>query len=94
MPACSLPGEFRVAAAAADGAKAVEAVYIRPFVSHLIYAWEANTVREATPPLLRFFVRLASTLIPSLIIEGLIFTPGAGHLGHRGGCFCVPDSRA
>lgn len=68
-----LPGEFRVAAATADEAKAVSEVYTRPFVSHLIYDWESNTVQEATPPLLRFFARLASTLIPTLVIEGLIF---------------------
>lgn len=68
-----LPSEFRVAAATADEAKAVPEVYTRPFVSHLVYDWEANTVQEATPPLLRFFVRLAATLIPTLIVEGLIF---------------------
>lgn len=68
-----LPDAFRVAAATAGEARAVEEVYTRPFVSHIVYDWEANTVREATPPLLRFFVRLASTLLPTLVIEGVIF---------------------
>ncbi|MBD5133940.1 MAG: hypothetical protein HDT38_05660 [Clostridiales bacterium] len=68
-----LPETFRVAAATADEAKVAESAYTRQFVSHIVYDWEANTVRDATPPVLRFFVRLASTLIPTLMIEGLVF---------------------
>lgn len=68
-----VPVAFRVAAATADEARAVEEIYTRPFVCHIVYDWEANTVQEATPPLLRFFVRLASTLLPTLVIEGVIF---------------------
>lgn len=68
-----LPETFRVAAATADQAKAAEAPYTRDFVSNIIYDWEANTVREATPPPLRFLARLAATLIPTLLIEGVLF---------------------
>ena len=68
-----LPETFRVAAATADQAQAVEIPYTRDFVGNIVYDWEANTVQEATPPLLRFFVRLASTLLPTLVIEGVIF---------------------
>lgn len=68
-----LPERFWLAAATADEAKAVDTVYTRQFTSHIVYDWQANTVREATPPTARFFIRLASTLIPTLIIEGILF---------------------
>lgn len=68
-----VPVAFRVAAATADEARAVEEIYTRPFVCHIVYDWEANTVQEATPPLLRFLARLAATLIPTLVIEGILF---------------------
>lgn len=68
-----LPETFRVAAATADEARAVEVPYTREFVGNIVYDWQANTVREATPAPLRFLARLAATLIPTLIIEGLIF---------------------
>ena len=42
-------------------------------MGNIVYDWQANTVREATPAPLRFLARLAATLIPTLIIEGLIF---------------------
>lgn len=65
---------FRIAAATSESAQAVQAPYVpdETFIN-LIYDWETNTVREATPSPLRFLARLASTLIPTLIIEGLIF---------------------
>ena len=68
-----LPESFRVAAATADEAKAAEVSYTRDFVDNIVYDWQANTVREATPPPLRFLVRLAATLIPTLLIEGALF---------------------
>lgn len=68
-----LPETFRVAAATADEARAVDAPYTRDYFAHIIYDWESNTVRSATPSPLRFLARLASTLIPTLIVEGLIF---------------------
>lgn len=68
-----LPETFRVAAATADHAQAVEIPYTRDFVGNIVYDWQTNTVREATPAPLRFFARLAATLIPTLVIEGVIF---------------------
>lgn len=68
-----LPDTFRIAAAAADAAQATEVPYTREFFSNIVYDWESNTVHEATPSPLRFLARLASTLIPTLVIEGLIF---------------------
>lgn len=68
-----LPETFRVAAATADGAKAADGPYTRQFVSHIVYDWQANTVRDATPAAARFFIRLAATLLPTLIVEGVIF---------------------
>ena len=68
-----LPEIFRIAAATADEARAVEAPYTRDFVGNIVYDWQANTVRDATPAPLRFFARLAATLIPTLVIEGVIF---------------------
>ena len=68
-----LPETFRIAAATADEARAVEAPYTRDFVGNIVYDWQANTVRDATPAPLRFFARLAATLIPTLVIEGVIF---------------------
>lgn len=64
---------FRVAAATADEAKAIETPYTREFFAHIIYDWETNTVRDATPSPLRFLARLASTLIPTLVVEGVVF---------------------
>ena len=65
---------FRVAVATKDNAQAAETPYTpgSTFVN-IVYDWETNTVRETTPPPLRFLARLASTLIPTLIIEGLVF---------------------
>lgn len=68
-----LPETFRVAAARLDEARAVEAPYTREFVGNIVYDWQTNTVREATPAPLRFFARLAATLIPTLVIEGILF---------------------
>lgn len=68
-----LPDTFRVAAATADKAQAAEVPYTRDFVGNIVYDWATNTVRDATPPPLRFLARLAATLIPTLFIEGAVF---------------------
>lgn len=68
-----LPKTFRVAAATADQAQAAETSYTRNYFSNIVYDWQTNTVREATPAPLRFLARLSSTLVPTLIIEGLVF---------------------
>lgn len=67
-----LPETFRVAVATADAAQAAEAPYTREFFSNIVYDWETNTVREATPSPLRFLIRLAATLVPTLMIEGIL----------------------
>lgn len=65
---------FRIAVANAENAQATQTPYVpdETFIN-LVYDWETNTVRDATPSLLRFLARLSSTLVPTLIIEGLIF---------------------
>lgn len=68
-----LPETFRVAAATADEARAAEIPYTRAYFANIVYNWQANTVREATPQPLRFLARLAATLAPTLVIEGIIF---------------------
>lgn len=68
-----LPETFRVAVATADEAKAAEVPYTREFVGNIVYDYETNTVRDATPAPLRFLARLTATLIPTLFVEGVIF---------------------
>lgn len=65
---------FRIAVANAESAQATQEPYVpnETFIN-LVYDWQTNTVSEATPSPLRFLARLASTLVPTLIIEGLIF---------------------
>lgn len=65
---------FRIAVANAESAQATQTPYVpdETFIN-LVYDWETNTVREATPSPLRFLARLASTLVPTLIIERLVF---------------------
>lgn len=67
-----VPETFRVAAATADEAQAAETPYTRDYFANIVYDWETNTVREATPTSLRFAVRLLTTLVPTLIIEGIL----------------------
>lgn len=67
-----LPDTFRVAVATADETRAAETPYTREYFSNIVYDWETNTMREATPAPLRFAVRLLTTLVPTLIIEGIL----------------------
>lgn len=67
-----LPGEFKLAAATAEEAKTTDLFTRDRFVSHLIYDWPANTLTYATPSPLFWAAQLLSTLIPTLIIEGLL----------------------
>ena len=67
-----LPEAFRVAAATAESAQASETVYTRRYVDTIIYDCESNTVRPATPYPLYFTVQLLATLIPTLLLEGLV----------------------
>lgn len=67
-----LPGTFRIAAATADMAQATEKSYTRSFIDEVVYDWESNTVRAVTPKPVRFVAEVLVTLIPTLLIEGLI----------------------
>lgn len=67
-----LPETFRIAAATAEGAQATELTYTRRFTDNIIYDWQLNTVRAVTPYPLYFAAQLFSTLMPTLLIEGVV----------------------
>ena len=68
-----LPGKFKLAAATADDVKTTELFARERFYTNAVYDWTANTLTYATPTPLLWAAHLASTLIPTLIIEGLVF---------------------
>ena len=68
-----LPQTFRLAAATAGGAQATEESYTRTrFHTNLVYDWSSNTLSELTPTPVYYLAQLASTLIPTLILEGIV----------------------
>jgi len=67
-----LPETFRVAFATAEGAQVSETVYTRRFSDNIIYDLESNTVYAATPYPLFFALQLLTTLVPTLLIEGVL----------------------
>lgn len=68
-----LPRTFRLAAATAEDAKAMDEPFTRTrFYTNVVYDWAANTLTYATPAPLLWAAHFASTLIPTLIIEGLV----------------------
>ena len=68
-----LPDTFRIAVSAAEGAKATEESFTRTvFYTHLTYDWASNTITRATTPVGFYTVQFASTLVPTLIVEGLL----------------------
>lgn len=68
-----LPDTFRLAVATSEGAQAVEQPYTRQlFHTVLVYDWATNTAQAVTPSLLFYLAQLCSTLVPTLVIEGLI----------------------
>ena len=68
-----LPDTFRLAVATSQGAQAVEQPYTRNrFHTVLVYDWSTNTLTERTPAALYYLIQLSSTLVPTLIIEGLV----------------------
>lgn len=67
-----LPGTFRVAAATAQGAQAAAQPYTRRFTDSIVYDWAANTVRPVLPTPVYFLRQLLITLLPTLLVEGLI----------------------
>lgn len=68
-----LPTTFRLAAATASSAQATAEAYTRTrFHTNLVYDWQANTLRAVTPTPVFFLAQLAATLVPTLILEGLV----------------------
>lgn len=67
-----VPGTFRVAVATANAAQAAQTPYTRDYFANIVYDWETNTVHDATPQPLRFLARLAATLVPTLVVEGIL----------------------
>ena len=67
-----LPSGFKLAAATADQVKTTELFVWERFYINAVYDWAANTLTYATPTPLFWAAHLASTLIPTLIIEGLV----------------------
>ena len=68
-----LPRTFRLAAATAGEARAMSEPFTRTrFYTSVVYDWAANTLTYAVPTPLLWAAHLASTLIPTLVIEGLV----------------------
>lgn len=67
-----LPGEFKLAAATADEVKTSELFVRERFYTNVVYDWAANTLTYTTSSPLLLGAQLASTLVPTLIIEGLV----------------------
>lgn len=68
-----LPETFRVAVSSHDGAHAAwEPVTRTVFYTHLTYDWETNTITSATSPAAFYGIQFLSTLVPTLIVEGLL----------------------
>ena len=68
-----LPRTFRLAAATAGEARAMNEPFTRTrFYTNVVYDWAANTLTYTISSPLLFGAQLASTLIPTLIIEGLV----------------------
>ena len=68
-----LPDTFRIAVSGPDGAQATDEPFTRTvFYTHLTYDWETNTITSATSPAGFYGVQFLSTLVPTLIIEGVL----------------------
>ena len=68
-----LPETFRVAVSSHDGAHAAWKPFTRTvFYTHLTYDWETNTITSATSPAGFYGLQFLSTLVPTLIIEGIL----------------------
>ena len=68
-----LPRAFRIAVSGPDGAQATAEPFTRTvFYTHLTYDWETNSITRATSPAAFYGVQFLSTLVPTLIVEGLL----------------------
>ena len=68
-----LPRTFRIAVSGPGGAQATDEPFTRTvFYTHLTYDWETNTVTAATSPAGFYGLQFLSTLVPTLIVEGIL----------------------
>ena len=68
-----LPDTFRIAVSGPDGAQATAEPFTRTvFYTHLTYDWSTNSITRATSPAGYYGVQFLSTLVPTLIIEGVL----------------------
>lgn len=68
-----LPRAFRIAVSGPDGAQATDEPFTRTvFYTHLTYDWETNSITRDTSPAGFYGVQFLSTLVPTLIIEGVL----------------------
>ena len=68
-----LPETFRIAVSSASGAQATAEPFTRTvFYTHLTYDWESNSITAATSPTGFYALQFLSTLIPTLVAEGIL----------------------
>lgn len=68
-----LPETFRIAVSSASGAQATAEPFTRTvFYTHLTYDWESNTITAATSPVGFYSLQFLSTLVPTLVVEGIL----------------------
>ena len=68
-----LPRTFRIAVSGPDGAQATAEPFTRTvFYTHLTYDWSTNSITRATSPAGYYAFQFLSTLVPTLIIEGIL----------------------
>ena len=68
-----LPDTFRIAVSGPGGAQATDEPFTRTvFYTHLTYDWQTNTITSATSPVGFYGLQFLSTLVPTLIIEGIL----------------------
>lgn len=68
-----LPKTFRIAVSSSDGAQATSEPFTRTvFYTHLTYDWESNTITTATSPAGFYALQFLSTLVPTLLVEGVL----------------------
>ena len=68
-----LPETFRIAVSSAGGAQATAEPFTRTvFYTHLTYDWASNTITTTTSPAGFYALQFLSTLVPTLVVEGLL----------------------